>query len=170
METKAQLNYLRISPRKVRVVTGLIKGMNAKRALLELRHLTKRASLPITKLIRSALVNAKYNFQLKDDEDFYIKRILVNQGPMLKRLRPRAFGRAAPVRKKTSHVSLMLEAKGFSGENLRKKHVPPIVKEFGEGIQGDFEVREKEKPYMKEKQPKTNPVGFVRRMFRRKAI
>lgn len=170
METKAQLNYLRISPRKVRVVAGLVKGMDVKRALLELGPLTKRASLPIAKLIRSALSNAKYNFQLKNDEDFYIKRILVNQGPMLKRLRPRAFGRGAPVRKKTSHVSLVLEVKGFSGENLRKKHAPPIVKESGEGIQGDFEAREKEKSRIKEKPLKTKSVGFVRRMFRRKAI
>lgn len=169
METKAQLNYLRISPRKVRIVAGLIKGMNVKRALLELQHLTKRASLPITKLIRSALANAQYNFQLKNDEDFYIKRILVNQGPMLKRLRPRAFGRAAPVRKKMSHVSLVLEAKGFR-ENLRKKHALPVVKESGEGIQEEFEAREKEKPRIKEKPLRTKSVGFVRRMFRRKAI
>ena len=103
VEIKAQLNHLRISPRKVRLVADVIRDMDVKRAELELQHRLKRSAEPLLKLLRSAVSNAKHDFQLSEDQ-LYIKKILVNPGPVFKRFRARAFGRAAPVRRRTSHV------------------------------------------------------------------
>ena len=112
-QVKVQLNYLRIAPRKVRLVANLLKGMEATHALMQLKFLQKRSSMPIAKLLQSAIAGARNNFELKI-EDLYIKEIIVNPGPVLKRFRPRAMGRAAKIRKRTSHVSLLLETKDNS--------------------------------------------------------
>ena len=110
MEIKANLNHLHIAPRKVRLVAGLIKGMDIDRARVELRHRGRRASPLLLKLLQSAAANAVHNFQL-DEDGLFIKDIAVNPGPVLKRMRPRAFGRGASIRKRTSHVALVLESK-----------------------------------------------------------
>ena len=107
MEITAKLKYLRQSPRKVRLVADLIRGKSASAALVELRHLPKRAALPIEKLLRSALANASHNFQL-GSSGFSIKDIRVDEGPMKTRFMPRAFGRSYPIRKRTSHITLIL--------------------------------------------------------------
>lgn len=176
MEIKAQLNHLHIAPRKVRLVAGLIRGRKIKDAKLELRYLSKRSALPLLKLMQSAVANAKHNFDLIEDS-LRIKSIVVDQGPAFKRYRPRAFGRAALIRKETSHVSLVLEtvAKDDSMElsSRRKKNKSePIIREMKlEDLKKGVETKEKiiagEK---KEVRPRNKPVDFVRRMFRRKAI
>ena len=93
MEIKASLHYLRMSPRKVRLVANSMKGMLALRAENNLKHLPKRAGIPLLKLLKSAMVNAEYNFNVKKD-DLFIKRITVDGGPVLKRMRPRQERRA----------------------------------------------------------------------------
>ena len=107
---EAQLNYVHIAPRKMRLVANLVKGMDVSRAETQLRFLTKRASHPLVKLLRSAVANAKHNFQL-DEKDLVIQKITVDGGPVLKRFRARAFGRAARLRKRTSHVTLVLKVR-----------------------------------------------------------
>lgn len=109
MDVVAKLRFLRMSPRKVRLVANLIKGKTAQGAEAQLSFLAKRASRPILKLLRSAMANAEHNFKL-NKEALYIKKITVDQGPSLKRWRPRAFGRAAPILKRSSHITLILEA------------------------------------------------------------
>ncbi|HXK36085.1 MAG TPA: 50S ribosomal protein L22 [Candidatus Paceibacterota bacterium] len=105
---KAQLNTLRISPRKVRLVAGLIKGKRADAALDQLMHLTKRSVAPLTKLLRSGIANAQSTAKL-DSEHLWIKSLMVDEGVKLKRWIPKGFGRAKPIHKKTSKISLVLE-------------------------------------------------------------
>jgi len=122
MIIKAQLNHLHIAPRKVRKATCLIKGLETTKAQNQLKNLDKRVSLPILKLLKSALANAHHNFNITKEDKLYIANIIVNQGPSLKRWRPRAFGRAYPVMKRTSHVIMELEAK--EGIITKKKSKP----------------------------------------------
>lgn len=110
MEVKAYLRNLRIAPRKVRLVLGLICGLAVNDALAQLKFMRKQAALPVAKLIRSAMANAEHNFKL-DPDALYIKKLVVDGGPVLDRWRARAFGRAAPIRKRMSHVTLVLEIK-----------------------------------------------------------
>lgn len=107
METKAQLKFLHIAPRKVRLVAHVIKGMDAKRALVELGAMTKRSAKPILKLLLSAIANGKHNLK-QEHNDFVVKEILVNPGSVYKRSMPRAFGRASRIRKRTSHITIVL--------------------------------------------------------------
>ena len=92
----AQLNHLHMAPRKVRLVAHFIKGLSVNEAEAQLLNNSKRASVPILKLLRSAIANAKNTKQLSAD-NLIIKEITVNQGPMLKRWMPRAQGRATMI-------------------------------------------------------------------------
>ncbi len=169
MELTASLNYLHIAPRKVRLVAGLIRGLDTHRAELELRHLPKRSSLPLLKLLQSAIANAKHNFQLSS-ENLYIKEIRVDQGTMQKRFRARAFGRAAPIRRKTSHISLVLATRDDSAPVKKMKKEKPVVRDIrAEDLQEDFEGKSHdEKDNNDTSRP--SPRGFARRVFQRKAI
>lgn len=109
-EIKANLKYLRVSPRKVRLVADLMRGKSAEEAEAVLLFLKKRASEPLYKLLKSAVANAKHNFNV-EKENLAIKSIRVDQGPTLKRFMPRARGTAASIKKRSSHVSLILESK-----------------------------------------------------------
>jgi len=110
MKSRAKLRYLRQSPRKVRLVADLIRGLDVKVAQNQLRFLNKKATLPVLKLLESAIANAENNFQLQKD-NLYIQEIRVDQGPTLGRWMPKAFGRATPIRKKTSHITIILSEK-----------------------------------------------------------
>jgi len=110
MKVLAKLNYLRIAPRKVRLVADLIRNKSVIEAENILNFTVKKAALPLLKLLRSAIANAEHNFHLKK-ENLYICEILVNEGPRLKRILPRARGRADIIQKKTSHVTIILEEK-----------------------------------------------------------
>ena len=107
MEVKAHLNYLRISPRKVRVVSKLIKGKNIKEAKSILKNTVKRSAPQIFKLLNSVVANAKHNFQI-DNDSLFVKNIWVNNGPTLKRRLPRARGMATPINKRSSHITIIL--------------------------------------------------------------
>ena len=120
METKAFLKHLRISPRKVRLVVDLVRGMKAQRALEYLEFVNKKSSKPLIKLINSAVANSKFNYDIKED-NLYIKTITVGEGPTLKRWRARAFGKAAQIRKRTSHINLVLAEIKDSGKKQAKK-------------------------------------------------
>jgi len=99
-----------MSPRKVRLVVDLARGMNVEQAKIQLKFLNKKAARPILKLLNSAVANAKNNFKL-DEKNLYISEIFVNEGPTLKRWRARAMGRSAQIRKRTSNIKIGLEEK-----------------------------------------------------------
>lgn len=109
-EIKAKLNFLRISPRKTRLAADIIRNKTVQEAEKQLRFLQKRAGSPLLKLLRSAVANARQNFRLAK-ENLYVKKITVDQGPIFKRHIPRARGMASPIRKKTSHITLVLDSK-----------------------------------------------------------
>ena len=96
-----------MSPRKVRLVVNTVRGLSVAEAETRLTFLPKLAAKPVLKLLRSAVANAEHNFQLNRN-DLYIRTIVADGGPTLKRWRARAFGRTAPIRKRTTHISLVL--------------------------------------------------------------
>ena len=107
MEVKAKLRFTRIAPRKARLVADLIRGKRSEEALSILTFTPKAAARIIIKLLRSAIANAD---QKKVDVDrLYVKTIMVDQGPTMKRFMPRALGRATTIRKRTSHITIVLD-------------------------------------------------------------
>lgn len=141
MTVSAKLTNLRISPRKVRLVAGLIRGLKVGEAQKQLNFLGKRSADPILKLLNSAIANAKNNAKMSEG-DLVVSEIFVDGGPVLKRHMPRAFGRAFAIRKRTSHITLILadkagvkketkktkEAKREESEKEEKKEVKKTVK------------------------------------------
>lgn len=111
MEYKAELNYLKIAPRKVRLVADFIRKMSLKTALEQLTFLQKSSARPLSKLILSAVANAKNAGAGFSTENLKIKTIEVNQGSILKRGRPVSKGMWHPIHKKTSHVKIVLTEK-----------------------------------------------------------
>jgi large subunit ribosomal protein L22 len=110
MEAKASLKYARVGAQKARLVADLVRGKSVDHAIKELTFLNKKSALMIKKLIESAVANADYK-KTMDIDSLVIKSIMVDQGPVLKRFRPRAQGRAFGVRKKTSHINVVLGEK-----------------------------------------------------------
>jgi len=108
MEAKAVTRYVRISPRKARLVTELIKGKPVEEALTILRFVPKKAARLVDKTLRSALANAEQNPNI-DVDTLYIKRIFVDGGPTMKRWRARAMGRATKIIKRSSHITVILD-------------------------------------------------------------
>ena len=108
MESKAILRYARISPRKVRRVTDLIKGKNAGDAMINLGFFPHRGSDLVAKVLKSAMANAEQK-KVADPESMKISKVFIDQGPTMKRMRPRAQGRADVIRKRTSHITLVLQ-------------------------------------------------------------
>ncbi|TSC76355.1 MAG: 50S ribosomal protein L22 [Parcubacteria group bacterium Gr01-1014_33] len=172
MEIKAKLNNLHIAPRKVRLMANLITGMTMRRAEQELAEKTRRAALPLLGLIRSAAANASHNFQL-ETSGLYIKKIVVDPGPVLKRMRPRAFGRGAVILKRTSHVALTLETEDDVGRTtMKRKKDQPLVRDIGAGDRSEISQRPRANKgaFAATETAKKTSKGFVERMFRRKAI
>ena len=96
-----------MSPRKVRLAADLIRGKDIAFAAATLGFLRRKAARPVLKLLRSAVANAEHNFKL-DRNHLFVKVITVDGGPTIKRSMPRAHGRATPIRKRTSHISIIL--------------------------------------------------------------
>ena len=110
MEARAKAQFVRIAPRKVGVVLDLIRGKDLETALAIVRHTPKAASEPIGKLLKSAAANAENNHQM-DPEKLYVSTCYANPGPIIKRIRPRAQGRAYRINKRTSHVTITVAEK-----------------------------------------------------------
>ena len=110
MEARAKLSYARISSRKVKIVIDLIRNNPVGVALGILKNTPKAASEPVEKLLKSAIANAENNHNM-DVNNLYVAEIFAGQGPTLKRIRPRAQGRAFRIRKRTSHITIVLKEK-----------------------------------------------------------
>ncbi len=110
MEVKAKARHIHISSRKVRLVVDVIRGKRVREAQTQLQFMKKAAALPVLKLLNSAIANATHNFQL-DEQKLFVKTIAADEGPTLHRSMPRAHGRAAPIRKRSTHISIVLEEK-----------------------------------------------------------
>jgi len=107
MESKAMLRYARITPRKARRVTELIKGKTAGEAMTSLKFMPYRGAVLVRNLLNSAMANAEQKDAVAPEE-MKIVKAYVDEGPMMKRMMPRAMGRANIIKKKTSHITLVL--------------------------------------------------------------
>lgn len=110
MEVKAKLKFVRVTPRKAQLVADLIRGRGSEEALNILTFTKKAAAKIIVKLLKSAIANATQKKNI-DIDRLYIKMITVDQGPTMKRFQPRALGRATTIRKRTSHINIVLDEK-----------------------------------------------------------
>lgn len=182
------MKNIRMAPRKVRLVANMIKGLSASRAIAQLTFFTRKPAPLILKLIKSAVANAKHNFEIEEN-NLFVKSIVVEGGATLKRWLPRAMGRASAIRKRTCSVKLILEE---VTPGAAKKKTSPKVEVLKED-QVLPEAREKAKkvePAAKEAKPKTpapershgasgdskyknfsrQTFGNIKKVFRRKSI
>lgn len=110
MEAKAVAKYIRISPRKARQVMDLIRGKNVRDAHAILKFTPNKGAELIEKVLTSAVSNAEHNYEM-DIDSLVVSRCYVDEGPTLKRFKPRAMGRADAIRKRTSHITVMVSEK-----------------------------------------------------------
>jgi large subunit ribosomal protein L22 len=110
MQVKVTAKYIRIAPRKTRLVVDQVRGLSVEKAEQTLQFMNKAAAEPVLKAIRSAVANAEHNHQL-DKANLYVAQIFANEGFKMKRFMPRAFGRASQVMKRTSHITVVLDEK-----------------------------------------------------------
>lgn len=122
-EVKAFARGIHVSPRKARLLVSLVKSLPVGEALTQLEFTTKKAARPLKKLINSAVANASHNFQIESNR-LFVKNLRVDGGQVFLRYEPRAQGRAFPVRKRTSHISLILGVRK-QPFRLKKKLIPP---------------------------------------------
>lgn len=108
MAAVAKLRYQRLSPQKARLVADLVRGKDALMALNILRFTNKKAAPLIEKTLKSAIANAEHNYNM-DPEKLYISKILIDKGPVLKRMNPRARGRADVIRKPLAHITVEVD-------------------------------------------------------------
>lgn len=128
MKVTAKAKFIRMSPRKIRLVVNIIRGKTVDEAIDQLKFTNKWAVKPIEKLIQSAVASAEHNYEIKQD-NLRISEIKVDEGPTLHRWKPRAFGRATPIRKRTSHISLVLtEIKEISKKKAKKEKIEAPIK------------------------------------------
>jgi len=107
---RAQAKYVRSSPRKARLVVDHIRGKSVEEARAILTHTPRAAAVPVLKVLESAIANAEHNHELLPDE-LRVHQVMVDEGPTIKRYRPRALGRATKIRKRTSHITINLTNK-----------------------------------------------------------
>lgn len=175
MTFAVKLRYLRIAPRKVRLVADLIRGKTVGESQAILKFIVKKSAHPLTKLLNSAVANARHNFQI-ESENLYISKITVDEGPKYKRWMPRARGSASEIQKKTSHVTLVLdEIKGFPKKakmkKTKEKKEPAVLKkELPSEKEKKITTPEKPKFRPELEKPKPKIVRSLRKIFRRKSI
>lgn len=157
-----------MTPRKVRLVADLIKGLSINEAEAQLLTIRKRAAVPLLKLLRSAMANVKNNKKLSE-ERFFIETLKVDGGPMLKRFLPRARGMATPIQKKMSHVTMVL-AEHPDAKPPRFKIVVQKKTKLPPSSEGPVQRQKPERPKKPEQEgAKPKSTGFFKKLFRRKA-
>jgi len=108
MEVRAVAKYIRMSPQKTRLVVDLVRGVKVEDALSILKLTDKAAARAVSKVLQSAVANAENRTNV-DVDGLYVKKAFVDQGPTMKRMRPRAQGRANVIRKRSSHITIVLD-------------------------------------------------------------
>ncbi|MFA6594510.1 MAG: 50S ribosomal protein L22 [Candidatus Buchananbacteria bacterium] len=169
MQVIAQMNNLRISYRKVRLVANLINGLTVEKAMMQLTFSKKAAAKELLKLLKSALANAKENYDLTPD-NLKVASITVDAGLVLKRWQPKAFGRATPIRKETSRVKVILEEIVASGKTKKEKKIDTsdIIK-VGTGEFDELkDITGKQEGKKEIKKAKASDKGFASKILNRK--
>lgn len=167
---KAYLRYLHIAPRKVRLIARTLTGLTAAEAEAQLLLRSQRAAQPLLKLLRSGVAGAKQNPNLRArGDDLVVREMRVDQGPMLKRSLPRAQGRATPIHKIMSHVTLLLQ-KVDTAQPPRFAIVPPVKKEKKKKAKAQTPKTPAAPREKKEEAKVGEKSGFFKRIFRRKTV
>lgn len=173
----AHARQLHIAPRKMRLVTNMVKNMQVNDALAQLAHSGKKAAPMVAKLLQSAIANATNNFSL-DADHLYIKNITADQGQVLKRYFPRARGSAFVIRRKLSHVNVVLEERkqakaGKSTRTFLRKTEKPVEQSVDAkeavSTKPAKELGRKSEVPKTEQQVKENKSQNKRRLFNRRA-
>jgi large subunit ribosomal protein L22 len=175
---RAHARDLHIAPRKMRLVTNLVKNMNALDAIVQLQHTEKKASPMLIKLIQSAVANAKNNFSL-DPQHLFIKSITADMGKVMKRYFPRARGSAFEIKRKMSHINIVLEErkKGKASKakagflNKPKAEEPKVENVDQQKAVHEKPVKEevkKSQVFRTDEQTKMSKAANKRRLFNRK--
>ncbi len=158
MEIKANVKHIKMSPRKIRLVVDVVRGMEVWKALDQLKFVKKLAVKPVAKLVHSAIANAVNNFEL-DKDNLFIKEIRVDEGSTTHRWMPRAYGRATPLRKRSSHINLILaEIKDSGVKGPKKQKIEAPIKlgseEGNKTIKQENKKTEKMSSFVKETEDK----------------
>lgn len=177
MQITAQTRGLRIAPRKVRLVVGLVKKKDIDAALDHLAHVTNRSARWVAKTINSAVANAENNHRMVRS-NLYIKNAWVDEGIKLRRWLPKGFGRAGEIQKKTSHINIVLDERvaGMRAQAApaKKEETPAATQPEQEPSVQEAAGPEKKAPTVKRATEETKPTaglkGFGKRLFRRKSI
>lgn len=121
-ESRAVQRFIRISPRKVRLVADLVRGEQVDKAVTRLQFVNKKASEVVSKVIRSAAANLRDRFEDEplDNEELVVREIYVDEGPTLKRIQPAPMGRAHPIKKRTSHITVVVTKKDVELEDVNQ--------------------------------------------------
>jgi large subunit ribosomal protein L22 len=174
MTVTAKLRHLKIAPRKVHLVADMIRGQRVDKAKSYLQFTVNRSTLPVLKLLNSAVQNAKNNMDWKED-NLFISSITVDEGPKLKRWMPRARGSASPIQKKTSHVTVILDEVKKSTKKISKSKKEKIqakevssLSELKEEFSGDKKNKSKDQASKTIKSLKSD--NQKSKIFRRKSI
>lgn len=171
MEIKAKLKHLRIAPRKVRLVADSIRGKTIQESRNILNFSMKGSARPLMKLLNSAVANAKNHSNI-EEENLYVYKITVDEGPKIKRWQPRSRGQAFEIQRKTSHIGLILKEIDKSKiKKLRKKGIKPkVLKQAKKSEKSEEKIKDKNKfkPIKDFKKPETTKIAS--RVFRRKAF
>lgn len=176
MKVEASLNNLKMTPRKVRLVAYAVRGLNVTEALTQFDKMLKIASLPLTKLLQSAIANAEHNFSL-DRNNLFVEDVWVGEGQKLKRWTPRAQGRATPLWRRMSKIRIVL-AEREEGKIVKKKKT--TVKQESTEAKDAVVEEGKTKVAMKTAgktipqktvtHGKTRGAGFTKKSFQRKSV
>lgn len=168
MPVTAKLRYLRIAPRKVRLVADLVRGKKVEEAQTILNFTTKKASLPLSKLLKQGIANAKNNFQM-EPANLFISKIIVDEGPKYKRWQARARGQAYEIQKKTSHITLVFDEIVKKPKKVKRVRKPKAIEKPKEKIEKAPKLEKpKLKPELEIRKPKIE--RGLKRIFRRKAF
>jgi large subunit ribosomal protein L22 len=168
-----------MSPKKVRLVVDLVRGLGVKAALDQLAFANKKAALPVAKLVKSAIANAEHNYELSKD-NLFVKEIRVDEAPTLHRWTAKAYGRAGAIRKRSSHINLVLgevKESGVKGAKKREVEAPISLAELAkkgeasikEGKAKEIKEGDKKEVSAKSKSEAAGKKGFVGKMFNRKS-
>jgi large subunit ribosomal protein L22 len=175
VEVKAHVKTLRISPRKMRLITNLVKNMWADEAVAQLQFTNKKGARYVAEAIKSAIANGSHNFNMKK-EQLFVKAITCDQGPVLKRFMPRAQGRATPIRKPTTHLHVVLAEKEGKRKGVFAVQFKGRVRKAAEAPSDSDDTDTTDKKGIKgsqigksEQKVKENTVQNKRRLFNRKS-
>jgi len=149
MISKAKASFLRISPRKTRLVADLIRGKKAIDALYILQHVNKKAKVYLAEVLKAAIANAKKRYEKLDETDLYISKLTIDGGPFLARYRAASMGRATMIKHRTSHINLELDSLAANKqpqEQVSSKKLPLPEKEEAVKLQKKTTKRKTEAP------------------------